>query len=67
MPVYEIELTTEEIETALLEARKKKWFHLQHAEHWENEEKVAEQLELEAKAKASLQRKLKKECILISA
>lgn len=35
-PYDSVELTPQEIEAALLEAKKKKWFHLRHADYWEN-------------------------------
>lgn len=50
MPVYEIELTPEEIEAALLEARKKKWFHLQHADYWAMLERSTRQSSRESQA-----------------
>jgi len=34
-----IELTPQEVEAALLEARKKKYFHEKHKSYWEEQEK----------------------------
>lgn len=57
MNIYEsIELTPEEIEAALLEGRKKKYFHVKHREYWETQDKT----------KPSLQGKERKEYTLPS-
>jgi hypothetical protein len=33
-----VELTVEELESAIYEAKKKKWFHLQHEAYWQKQE-----------------------------
>ena len=34
-----VELTEEEIKAALLEGKKKKWFHEKNKEYWDNQER----------------------------
>lgn len=46
-PYDEIELTPEEVEAALLEARKRKYFHVKHLDYWKEQEKLAEEKHLE--------------------
>lgn len=40
----EIELTPEEIENALLEGRKRKFFHLRNREYWQEQYRLADEL-----------------------
>jgi hypothetical protein len=53
-----IELTSEELQEAISEGKKKKWFKLSHSQYWLDQERKALEAEAEAKRIAKEKRRI---------